>query len=161
MRYVKHLLLSAAFVAFLVPTVFPVWAADAPIPIVLHAGTASDPAICYNSATVAMVFDDTYTPLGQTLVRIDCEILSASGTPVTTWTLVTGAWIMEAAVAPSMLASIRVPIRTQATTLPNGTYQLRVRVYDPSGNMSGWSQNMYVTKAWITLEAPGGCRTIQ
>lgn len=127
-------------------------AADAPIPITEHAGTIGDPALIYNSATVAVVFDDVYTPIGVTIARFDIEVATHAGTWVTTFSW-TGGWTVGDGV-------VRVPIRTEAATLANGGYQVRARVWDNFGNVSEYSDPCYVVKQWRVLERPGGCRTV-
>lgn len=119
-----------------------------PIPVEDHAGTQADPMLVYNSPTVAVVFDDAYT--GVSLVRIDTEVMNPAGEVLATWTVTT--WNTEP-------GAIKVPIRAQATTLPNGVYQIRVRVWDNFGNVSAWSTPLWVTKQWRDLPTPGGCRT--
>lgn len=145
MRHIHRALLGAFFALL-------VLGADAPIPIGSHAGTQADPDLVYNSETVAVVFDDTYTPANVTLARIDVEILSEAGAAVAVWSLTTG-WTLTG-------SSWRVPIRAQATTLENGSYQVRVRAWDNYGNVSAWSTTMWVSKQWRTIPAPGGCRTV-
>ena len=127
-------------------------AAEPPIPIEQHAGTQADPCLVYNSETLSIAFDDTYTAANMRLVRIDCEVLSEAGTAVAVWTVTTGWTVADGA--------FKVPARTQAATLANGVYQLRVRVWDNYGNVSAWSQTLWVTKQWRTITPPGGCRTV-
>jgi hypothetical protein len=122
--------------------------------LILGAGaTQSDPCLVYNTDTVSVVFDDTYTTATPpvTLVRVDAEVLSAAGAPVTVWQLTTGWTLVDGA--------WKIPVRTLAATLANGDYQVRVRVWDAYGNVSGWSETMWVSKQWRTLPTPGGCRT--
>ena len=116
--------------------------------------TQADPALVYNTDTVAVVFDDTYTTATPpvTIVRIDVEVLSTSGAPVAVWQLATGWSLVDGA--------WKVPIRTLAATLANGEYQVRARVWDAYGNASGWSETMWVSKQWRTLPSPGGCKTV-
>jgi hypothetical protein len=124
--------------------------------LVVGAGaTQSDPALVYNTDTVAVVFDDTYTTATPpvTITRIDVEFITPTGMPVAMWQLSTGWSLVDGA--------WKIPIRTQAATLANGDYQARVRVWDAYGNASGWSETMWVSKQWRTLPVPGGCRTIQ
>jgi hypothetical protein len=122
--------------------------------LVVGAGaTQSDPALVYNTDTVAVVFDDTYTTATPpvTITRIDVEFITPTGMPVAIWQLSTGWSLVDGA--------WKIPIRTQAVTLANGDYQARVRVWDAYGNASGWSETMWVSKQWRTLPTPGGCRT--
>lgn len=117
--------------------------------------TQSDPALVYNTDTVAVAFDDTYSTATPpvTLTRIDVEVLSATGTPVAVWQLTTGWSLVDGA--------WKVPIRTLAATLANGEYQCRVRVWDAYDNVSAWSEVMWISKQWRSLPVPGGCRTVQ
>ena len=119
--------------------------------LVVGAGARDDPALIYNSETVRLLFDDVYTPAGVTLSRIDCEVLNEAGVLVSTWNLMSG-WSV---VAPDIV----LPIRSQASALPNGLYQIRVRVWDNFGNVSPWSTTMWANKMWRDIPAPGGCRT--
>ena len=123
--------------------------------LVIGAGaTQSDPCLVYNSETVAVVFDDIYTtaipPI--TFVKIDVEVLSSSGVPVVTWQLTTGWTLSDGA--------WKIPIRSLAATLANGDYKCRLRAWDAYGNVSPWSVTMWVSKKWIDIPAPGGCRTV-
>jgi hypothetical protein len=147
MRNVKYALLGLVFALLIIGAAAP------PIPFATHAGTQADPALVYNSETVSLVFDDTYTSAGVRLVRIDCELLSEAGAPVSTWSVVTGAWTVAN-------AEVRVPVRVQAASIANGVYQLRIRVWDEFGNVSGYSNVLWVTKQWRDIAPPGGCRTV-
>ncbi len=121
-------------------------------PVIPHAGTQADPAVLYSSLTASLVFNDIYTMEAIKLNGIECEILSETGTPVTTWELLTG-WTMNG-------TDVRVPIQPLIVPLANGIYRVRVRVWDDAGNVSGWSDTMWVTKWWRTVPSPGGCRTL-
>lgn len=147
MRNVKYALMGLVFVLLVIGAAAP------PIPMESHAGTQADPCLVYNSETVSLVFDDTYTSAGVVLVRIDCEVLSEAGATVSNWSVVTGAWTVAD-------AAIKIPVRTQASSLPNGVYQLRVRVWDNYGNVSAYSQALWVTKQWREIAPPGGCRSV-
>lgn len=127
-------------------------AAEPPIPLTDHAGTQADPMLVYNSQTVGVLFDDRYTGTTVTLARVDVEVANEAGVVQTTWALTSG-WFVEG-------AAIRVPIRTYAEPLPNGIYQIRVRIWDTYGNVSAWAPTVWVSKQWRTLEPPGGCRTV-
>ena len=61
--------------------------------LILGAGTRDDPSLVYNSETVKLVFDDTYTSQGIVLARIECEVMNETGVIVSTWGLTTG-WTM-------------------------------------------------------------------
>lgn len=146
MRRLQYAFLAALFVLLIIG------AAEPPVPVTPHAGTAADPWPVYNTAEVSVAFDDAYTTANIALARIDVDVLSESGAPVTTWTVTTG-WTA----ADGM---IKMPIRGQATTLANGMYQVRVRVWDVFGNASAWSTPVYAAKQWRTVPTPGGCRTL-
>lgn len=120
--------------------------------MILGAGTRDDPCLVYNTETVKVVFDDIYTSQGITLSIVECEVLSEAGIAVATWRLTSGFTLVG--------AEYQVPIRVQASTLPNGLYQLRVRVVDTFGNVSGWSVVMWANKMWRDIPTPGGCRTV-
>lgn len=119
-------------------------------------GSATDPTPVYNTDSLALVFDDSYSTATPPVVitRIDAEVYAEPGTTVTqSWAFAPGQWT----VAPGV---IRVPLRTQAVALANGLSKLRVRVLDTAGNISGWSEYLYVNKAWRTIPTPSGCRTV-
>lgn len=145
MRYVSRVVLAAFFVLL-------VLGADAPIPIVEHAGTLEDPDLVYNTATVAVAFDDAYTAAGVLIARVDCEVATNTGTLVSTFSWTSG-WTIADGI-------VRVPIRVEATTLANGGYQVKVRAWDTFGNVSAYSDPYYVVKQWRVVERPGGCRTL-
>lgn len=124
--------------------------------LVLGAGaTQSDPAFVYNTDTVSVAFDDTYTTATPPVMlsRIDVEVLSEAGAPVSVWTVTNTGWVV-------VDGAIKIPIRTQAATVANGMYRARVRVWDAYGNVSGWSETLWASKQWRTLPTPGGCRTV-
>jgi hypothetical protein len=122
--------------------------------LVLGAGaTRDDPAFVYNTDTVSVAFDDTYTTANVTVTRIDAEVQSEAGVVVSTWTFAAGQFSV-------VDGAYKLPIRTQATTLANGLYRARVRVWDGYGNVSAWSETLWVSKQWRTIPAPGGCRTV-
>lgn len=145
MRLVNRMILAFVFAALIL-------GADAPIPIVEHAGTLADPDLVYNSETVAVMFDDNYTAAGVVIARIDAEVATNTGVLVSTFSWTTG-WTIADGV-------VRVPIRVQAATLANGGYQIKVRVWDTFGNVSAYSDPYFVVKQWRTVERPGGCAII-
>jgi len=123
--------------------------------LVVGAGaTQSDPCLVYNTETISIVFDDVYTSAipPVILARVDVEVLSAIGAPVAMWQLTTG-WSLVA-------GAWKIPIRALVSTMANGDYQIRARVWDGYGNVSAWSETLWVSKQWRTLPAPGGCRTV-
>lgn len=116
--------------------------------------TQSDPCLVYNTETISIVFDDVYTSAipPVILARVDVEVLSATGAPVAMWQLTTG-WSLVA-------GAWKIPIRTLVSAMANGDYQIRARVWDGYGNVSAWSETLWVSKQWRTLPTPGGCRTV-
>jgi hypothetical protein len=125
--------------------------AESAVPVVPHAGTEADPDLVYNSPTVAIVWTDTYTPAGVVLARVDVEVSTSAGAYVSEWHLLDG-WSAADGV-------LRASIRDHATTLANGVYQIRARVWDTYGNASAWSEPYWISKQWRTIPSPGGCRT--
>lgn len=141
----KKILLALLFAAML-------FSADSPIPITPHEGTQADPALVYASPTVAMCFDDTYWSLGISIVRVDVEIRTSLGNELPAWEFRAPFLIEEGA--------YKIYIRERAAELDNGLYQFRVRVWDSYGNTSEWSEVLWASKQWRTIERPGGCRTL-
>ena len=146
MRTIPRVLLAAFFVLLILG------AAEPAIPITDHAGTQADPMLAYNTETLGLSFNDTYTAANVTLARIDVEILDAQGANVAAWAITTG-WFLEG-------AAWRIPIRQYAELLDNGVYQMRVRVWDTYGSVSAWAPAVWISKQWRTIEPPGGCRTV-
>lgn len=122
--------------------------------LVFGAGTQDDPWRVYNTETVAIVFDDTYTATGVTLDAVDVEIAPESGTPITVWTFMPSDWTLDG-------TRWKIPIRQRATPLPNGKYQMRVRAWDTFGNVSGWCPVVWINKQWRPIDPPHGCTTVR
>lgn len=120
-------------------------------PVIPHAGTQADPAIIYASPTCAVAFEDTYTPLAQTVVQVDVQLLDAGGAVVTTY---------EVTNLQLAAGTYKAPLRPHIDALPNGTYQIKCRVWDQYANTSEWSTSIYATKQWRAVGNPGGCRTL-
>ena len=124
----------------------------ADFPTIPHSGTQADPMLVYASPTASMAFSDLYTVKNITIVMVDIEILSDTGTPVTFWSVSDG-WSLIG-------GEFKIPIRSYASTLSNGVFQLRAKVWDQYGNSSDWSDSIWVSKQWRSIDRPGGCRTI-
>lgn len=126
-----------------------IFCVGASFPIVPHDGTQSDPALLYASDTVAIVFDDVYSPENIDIVKIDVEVVR-QGAVVATWEFTDNIVIAGAVV--------RVGIRAEAAALDNGSYVIRARVWDSFGNVSDWSDDLWASKQWRTVPKPGGCK---
>ena len=85
-----------------------IFCVGASFPIVPHDGTQSDPALLYASDTVAIVFDDVYSPENIDIVKIDVEVVR-QGAVVATWEFTDNIVIAGAVV--------RVGIRAEAAAL--------------------------------------------
>ena len=147
MRRINHTILGVLFALFILGAQAP------PIPIVPHAGTQADPQTVYSTETCAIVFDDIYTANGVTISGVGAEVLSVPGVPVVYWIFSPAEWTLAS-------GAFRLPIRARAADLPNGTYQVRARVWDDYGNVSEWSEATWAKKEWRTISRPGGCRII-
>ena len=148
--------LGLVFVVLILPGHYIGFAADDPVavPAELHAGTPADPWTLYNSATVSVAFDNTYT--GVQITRVDVQVHNAEGV------VVVDTAIADAAAFPIDATTFRVPIRSIVEPLPNeALYRVLLRVYDANGNVSDWSQELWVRKWWTILPPPssngGGC----
>lgn len=123
-------------------------ASEDPIPTEVHAGTVEDPWVLFNSATVRISWDNPYTT--QT-VRADFQAINSAGTVVAEDSLV------GSELFPQDAERHELGVYGLAGGLANGVYQFKVRVWDENGNVSDWSQAIYVRKEWQELAPPGGC----
>jgi len=144
MRKLSRVLLAGVFVALLGVVA---WA----FPVIPHAGTEADPAIVYASPTSSVAFDDAYTSLGQTIVQADVQLLDVGGAIVATY---------EVTAVTLTNGVYKVPLRPHIEALPNGLYQIRVRLWDQYANSSEWSSTVFASKQWRAVSNPGGCRTL-
>ena len=133
----------------------PGWtsASEAPIPTEVHAGTVEDPWLIFNSPTVKVAFDNTYT--ATQLVQVDCVVFDGEGTKVAEFSR------QGRELFPRTEARFTLLLRPEVEALPNNAvYRLSVRVWDENGNSSGWAE-LWARKYWVVLEPPGGCAVLR
>jgi hypothetical protein len=155
MKYVKWCALALVFAMLISPPLFRLASAaeTPPIPIVVHAGTQADPAVLYQSATVKVAWDNNYN--GRQISRADIEVCTPDGTVVGEWTE------SGNALFPTDAVQHIFPLRPYVETLANGTFYGRLRVWDYTGAVSGWSVPLWFNKDWVNLPPPGGCAILQ
>jgi len=125
----------------------------APFPTREREGTQEDPFVIYNSDTVSLSFNDTYTEDGFSLVRIEYQLEG----PFPSTEIAHNALDNADGFVPEG-GRFKFSIRDAVTPLGDGAYRLRVRVWDNVGNASLWTGWYYAEKSWRTVPVPGGCR---
>jgi len=90
--------------------------------------------------------------IGNLTYGIHAEIYNADNALVHSFS-VTGDGIFNPA-----LEQHRIILYEHIRDLPNGVYWLQIRVEDPQGNLSDWSDRCWFEKMFATVNRPTGCK---